>query len=644
MNRFQRATFLNFLIFTAVLVSACFVLPHEVWARAGGGGSYGGGGGGGSGGSGGSGGGGGELIYLLFWLCWHHPLIGIPLAIAMGFLMYHGGDRVKQGHITQTIRRGRRHQQDRLRDQTLNKIQQTDPTFELPAFLGRVKTAFEKIQHAWSEQDLHEVRSFISDGIHERFTLQIAMQKSEGIRNVMERVAVHNLEVVALFANENFETIHVQVKASAVDYNANLKTGKRIGEKSTSTFTEYWSFHRRPGAESIQGDGAIEGNCPRCGSLLKIVDKAECQSCGAQVNSGEFDWVLAEITQEQEWNVPQNEYLIPGITELKENDRGLSIQHLEDRVSVMFWRLKSAEFYNDLSYAEPIATPEFCDSFRNGLNPKEFWKDPAVGKVEMMDVKTGDNNTPDRIRVKVRWSGSLLEKINRKRTRVLRGQAIFTHVYTLIRDHNVQSIADATFTSAGCSNCGAPINVNKAGECVYCGTVLNTGKHDWVLDDVSPYLAVHAYQQDLSIPLAAGNLTGGQLDAHADSGLSLAVLAKVMLIDGDFNEKERAAIYRLGARRGLSTERVDEYIQHASARSTNIPTPEDPRQASAYLEQLIHVVLADGQITRQEKTLLKKFADHVGLADADVKMAINRERKRSYQAARQELRHTGQST
>ena len=84
--------------------------------------------------------------------------------------------------------------------------------------------------------------------------------------------------------------------------------------------------------------------------------------------------------------------------------------------------------------------------------------------------------------------------------------------------------------------------------------------------------------------------------------------------------------------------RVDQLIEQAAAKSTNIPTPQNPSQAVAYLEQLAHVILADGQITRQEKKLLKRFSDHVGLASVDVKLAINRERKRSYQAAKKELR------
>lgn len=636
----QTASVLLFIVVLATIL----LFPDDSWARAGGGGSFGGGGGssggsGGSGGGGGGGSGGGELLYLLFWLCWHHPLIGFPLLGALAFIVYGSGDQVHRKHVTRTIRRGQERQAERLRREALNRMTGVDPAFDLSAFLNRVKTAFEKIQEAWSQQELSSVRAFISDGINERFQLQIAMQKSEGMRNVMENVVVHNTEAVALFADRHFDTIHVRVTASAVDYNADLKSGRQIGARSVERFVEYWSFHRRPGVKSLRNGGAIEGSCPRCGTQLQIVDRAECRSCGAQVNSGEFDWVLAEITQEQEWIVPQVAEHVAGVAEIIERDPGFSVQHIEDRVSVMFWRLKASEFYHTVEYVEPVATPGFLRRFRAGLSQTEFWREPAVGKVELMDVAIGNGRKPDRLRVTVRWSGELVEALKRKRTRIVRPQAIYTHVFTLLRVHGAQSSQNSTFTSAGCSSCGAPIDVNRHGECVYCGALLNTGNFDWVLDEVVPYSASMAYLHH-SLPEQVATSHAPDLAArHADSGLSLAVLAKIMLVDGKFSEAERAAMYRLGAHRQLTTEQIDELVRQAASKSTNIPTPKDPRQASAYLEQLIHVVLADGQITQPEKKLLDRFATRVGLARADIKMAINRERKRSYQAAKQELRN-----
>ena len=628
------------------LVTIPFVLlcTGEAWARAGGGGSFGGGGGGfggggfsGGGGSGGSGDG-GDLIALIIWLVFKHPVIGIPLIIAFIAFTVMTSKETHSHHMTRTIRRAIKHQEKRLQVEAIDKIQTKDPQFSLVDFLRRVETAFEKIQYAWSDQELAPVRPFISDGIHERFSLQIAMQQAEGIRNVMEEVKVLNTTPNAIFSNDSFDTIHVQVTASAVDYNADLTTSKPESPRRKETFVEFWSFHRRPGAKSVAGDGAIEGNCPRCGSQLDIVDRAQCGSCGAQVNSGEFDWVLAEITQEQEWRVPKDDETTPGLAEMRQRDPGFSIQHIEDRVSVMFWKLHATKFHSDRKYITSVATPRFLDDLSDNEVNSEYWKDPAVGKVELLDIEPGQQGDEDRIRVKVRWSGTLYERHDNDRKSLRRSQTIYTHIYTLIRKQGASSPEQEAFTSAGCSGCGAPVNVNSDGSCVYCGTVLNTGQYDWVLDEISPYTSSMAYQPIRKIKPADDAWSGSVNDPHADAGLSLTVLAKVMMIDGRFSDSERNALHRLGKHRQLSPEQVDQYIDAAHNDGTHIPLPQDARQAQTYLDQLLHVILADGQISRKEKSLLKNFAEQAGLSSADVRLAINRERKRSYQAAKRELR------
>ncbi len=516
-------------------------VPDLAWARAGGGGGFGGGGGGGGGGSGGSGGGGdgGQLFYLLYWLCVHHPMVGYPLVIGLILLFFYGGNNAQARHVTRTIQKGVQRQQARVREEMLAAIKSHDASFLLPAFLERTKEAFTKLQYAWSEQDLSGVRAFVSDGIYERFSLQIGMQQQENFRNVMQKVKVLELNDSAIYSNQNFDTIHVRIRASAQDFDQDLKTGKRLTSANTEEFVEYWSFHRRPGAKSIQGDGTIEGRCPRCGSPLKIIDKAVCPSCQAQVNSGEFDWVLAEITQEQEWHVPGNDTLIPGIPELQQRDPAFSIQHIEDRVSVMFWRLRAAEFYDDINYADPVITPNYRIGFQKELQDPKFWKEPAVGKVEIIDAMPESADGMSRVRVKVRWSGILMEESKAGSSRLLRDKTIYTHMFVLIRKQGVESVAQAAFLSAGCGSCGAPVDVNEVGACVYCGAMITSGQYDWVLDDIQPFNANMAYQAIRPVENLAGEWSGSAFDGHRDAELSLAVLARVMLVDGHLERFHR---------------------------------------------------------------------------------------------------------
>lgn len=613
------------------------LVPEAVFARAGGGGGFGGGGGGGSG-DGGS----GELIVWLIWLCIRHPQFGIPLTLALLALMFFGGKQANEQRISHTIRRGVQRQKQSLLTAGAETIRQHDPAFDVEQFLERAGAAFRKIQEGWSHQQIDSCRTFISDGIRERFSLQFEMQRAEGLRNRVDNVDILHSDVVAIFSDGQFDTLHVRFHASAVDYDVSLQSGREIGgTRRPGDFVEIWSFHRRPGAKTINQPGAIEGRCPRCTSPVTIVDQAKCRACGAQVNSGEFDWVLAEITQECEWSVPGNVTTIEGLGPMKHSDPAFSIQHIEDRVSVMFWRLRAAEFYFDLDQVLPVVSPRYREQFQQHLSElqqsSKFWNGPAVGRVEIVDVIPAVDHEFDLVRVKVRWSGTLRKGERGGSSRVVRPQAIYTDVFSLTRRRGVKSVAQSAFASAGCPSCGAPIAVSASGACTYCQTTITDGCHDWVLDDVAPYSADLAFLRDLSerTHSAGAEADASQsLMASGDSELSLAVLARVMFADGDISPEERRALQRMGAHRKIPPAEVDLIIQSAGMAATKIPEPRDAVEAMQHLKQIVHVVMADGNINRQEQQLLKRYADHVGLAAADVNQAIKQERRRMYQEAR----------
>lgn len=56
-----------------------------------------------------------------------------------------------------------------------------------------------------------------------------------------------------------------------------------------------------------------------------------------------------------------------------------------------------------------------------------------------------------------------------------------------MRSVGVQTGGNSNASTTKCPNCGAPVDVNAAGQCAYCDTVITNGQHDWVLcnlDDV----------------------------------------------------------------------------------------------------------------------------------------------------------------
>lgn len=42
----------------------------------------------------------------------------------------------------------------------------------------------------------------------------------------------------------------------------------------------------------------------------------------------------------------------------------------------------------------------------------------------------------------------------------------------------------SNMSTTNCPNCGAPTEITSAGQCSYCGSIITTGEHDWVLTDI----------------------------------------------------------------------------------------------------------------------------------------------------------------
>jgi len=60
-------------------------------------------------------------------------------------------------------------------------------------------------------------------------------------------------------------------------------------------YSEYWTMIRSAGRK---GATKTEPACSNCGAPLKITMAGACEHCGAHLTSGEFDWVLSKIEQD----------------------------------------------------------------------------------------------------------------------------------------------------------------------------------------------------------------------------------------------------------------------------------------------------------------------------------------------------------
>lgn len=631
--------------------AGCGVNLH---ALAGGGGGYSGGGGfsgGGSGGfSGGGGGfsggysggyssGGGSGGDAPGWLIIAIVVIVIVIKIASA------ASRTQRRRVVQRGRRARHLNRSAAIAQRLREV---DPAFDLEAFGRRAREGFLKAQRAWSAQDLTSIRPFISDGIAARWGVQLAEQQRLDVRDQVEHVTIDEVELVALHRGDGVEVLDVFITGTAVDRKLRRSTGKALGPglNLPAQFAEYWSFLRRSGSPSLSGKpGLIEGRCPNCGAPVAANQHAKCAHCGIALRSGEHDWVLAEITQPSEW-VDEPERRVAGREDFRDRDPGFSIQALEDRASVLFYRWRAAESWGDAQRLRGFATDD-CIAWAAGeigdtinrAGVRHWIGEVAVGSVRTEAVQHGDRR--DRALVEVRWSGL--------RSSDAHGELQRGHPtpprrsYLLLeRPADATSDVDAVLSGGHCPSCGAPDEDLADGTCRACGQVQADGGA-WLLAEVHPWSAREVAELKRSVgaprPSAASILSGAQDEAGTDGTALVAWVAAMALADGRVDERETVLLREVCAQCGVAPQQLPSLLEEAKDRGhSELPQPVDVAAAGRWFEQLVDLAAADGVVDAAEKRLLVRVGRHAGHEPSEVRRRIRGAERDALRAARADLR------
>jgi hypothetical protein len=565
-----------------------------------------------------------ELAFVYFRFCWERPLIGLPMTIFFLFLISRCSGAGVERYQGKVILEGVKSQEKLAMANALREIRERDPLFAAANFQERARAAFLKIQHAWSMGDMAPARAFVTDGVMTRFTMQLAMNEAEGFRNAVDDVRVLAGEIVAVECDELFDTLHVRVEASCVDRDIRNADGVVLrGGPSPQTFEEVWTFLRRPGAKTSLKAGLIEGTCPNCGSPLPPQDAAQCLSCKSWVNSGEFDWILSEITQTCEWKVRDAQLEVPGLALARGGDSELNPQFLEERASVAFWRWQQGLAERSAVPLRCMAPDEFLETFAVELsNNAPFYRGCAVGAVDVLAV--ADDGAWQEAHVLVKWSGRWFEWQEGKFRE--RGQTERQHVFVLGRAVGSQTDRRTGLRSLRCPNCGAAPAQGDPEKCAFCGTPFNDGKHGWVLRRVQP---IGKWTRPVLAEGKAGDFNlawAGTLSATDAVG----VLACALAADGEGAAEERRLIADVARTRGVPPARVEELLAAARAGKLDAPMPKTKEEAEAVVRGLVQMCLADGKVTGGERRALDAFGLKVGLTANQIGQWIDYERKDAY--------------
>jgi hypothetical protein len=182
-------------------------------------------------------------------------------------------------------------------DAVARRFLAANPGFTWEQFEGRVRYIFLELQQAWATLQWERSRPYTSDNTFQMLLFWITEYQRQHVRNVLKDVTVEQVTPVKITLDAFYDAVTVRVFAHMIDYKADESGRVVVGNRNeVRRFSEYWTFIRRSG---VKPNERANNQCPNCGAPLKINMAGVCEYCRGKVTSGDFDWVLSRIEQDE---------------------------------------------------------------------------------------------------------------------------------------------------------------------------------------------------------------------------------------------------------------------------------------------------------------------------------------------------------
>jgi hypothetical protein len=108
------------------------------------------------------------------------------------------------------------------------------------------------------------------------------------------------MQPVKIKEDSFYNAITLRIYAQGLDYTID-STGRIVAgsRDRLRKWSEYWTFIRNRNAKPAEARTDL--SCPNCGAALRVNATGICEFCGGKITSGEFDWVLSKIEQDESY-------------------------------------------------------------------------------------------------------------------------------------------------------------------------------------------------------------------------------------------------------------------------------------------------------------------------------------------------------
>jgi hypothetical protein len=181
------------------------------------------------------------------------------------------------------------------------ELEQADPASGTQQLAARLQLIYNELNPAWTALDLSPVRGYVSDGLFDYLQYWIAAYRHQGLRNQLRDMRLTRWQLVKVVRDKHFDAVTFRIWGSGRDFTVRQDTGAVVGGNPDADrdYSEYWTLIRGAG---VRGAPRTDKNCPNCAAPLAVNMAGECNHCGAKITSGEFDWVLSKIEQDESYS------------------------------------------------------------------------------------------------------------------------------------------------------------------------------------------------------------------------------------------------------------------------------------------------------------------------------------------------------
>ena len=479
----------------------------------------------------------------------------------------------------------------------------TNPDFNEQEFLNKVNTAFMGIQKAWADKNISKARRYITDGVNQRFLTQIEMMGILKQTNIISEIQIDNIWIDKVESDGEFDIIHTGVSAYANDI-FKSELSRSLNTDVSEDFVEYWSFIRKKTSKNKDLYGSVE--CPNCKAPLdgKNSDVVKCTFCGTLLNNGDYDWILSEITQANDYAASRSsrrklDHVASEIANRAfENES--SVQLLEDKASNAYLQIISAISTKSTDKIKRFVS----DSYADKLNSLEINDIIAYNRLFLNDVSligAGKTESDNLLYISIRSSYQRIKVLEKNRISKIDPFVVSKTEVLIFKKAINGGKSKGSLYAGSCPACGGAVENELATKCSYCGTAYNRGSKDWVVEDI---ISMEEYA-NISSKQMTSSVKASVIDGVYDiKDYALNNIMMIIAADGVFDVKEKQLAEAIAKKFGYKKAIIDPLFKQAASGRLSIKMPEDRKKRGKIYSLMFKAAMADNDLSSEESRLL----------------------------------------